>query len=673
MSLRRSVLVALLPLLGCASRLTAGAPSPHALASASSGALTAPTRQLDADTPMKTASGATFEAPKGWYVTSRDGLLVLEGPEHDLSLTLVETKGAVDAAKAIGDAWQKAKPGFAHAVKQTTKPPAKDGWDEITQTVYDVGATPRTVLAIAQRKGTTHYVALVDGDNAALDRRGAQLMTVLSTFKGAGVTEESFQGKTAHVLDAARLEKLEAFAREAAARTVPGAAIAIVQGGKLVYEKGFGVRELGSSAAVSPNTLFLIGSTTKSLTTLMMAKLVDERKFNWDTKVTDVLPSFALGDPEVTKKVQMKHTVCACAGLPRQDLEFFFDWAGASAEQRVSSMKGMKPTTGFGETFQYSNTMVATGGYVAAHSVHGQKALGPAYDEVMQSRVFGPLGMKQTTFDFAVARAKEHASPHVHDLDLAYGSIPIADEEGVISVRPAGAAWSNVRDMARYVQMELAHGKNESGQQVFSENNLLARREPQIKITDKMSYGLGLFVELDHGVKVVHHGGNNLGFTSDMFFLPDHDVGVVLLTNGSGSANVLRRTIRRRVLELLFDGNAEAQRSLDFGLAREKDAAAKELATIEKNADPAWLRTFIGTYSNASLGKIVLRFEGKRTVLDAGEWKSALGKQTSKDGTAQLVLLDRPFAGLTLLPGKSGDPTLTIEMPQQKYVFERAR
>src|SRR5262249_8183774 len=157
---------------------------------------------------------------------------------------------------------------------------------------------------------------------------------------------------------------------------------------------------------------------TKSLTTLMMSKLVDEGKFTWDTPATQVLPSFALGDADVTKKVMMRHTVCACAGLPRQDLEFIFEYANATPKQRVESMKGMKPTTGFGETFQYSNTMVATGGYVAAHAAEKSKKLGPAYDGVMQSRVFGPIGMKSTTLDFEVAKAHEHATPHQQDLTL---------------------------------------------------------------------------------------------------------------------------------------------------------------------------------------------------------------------------------------------------------------
>ncbi len=120
-------------------------------------------------------------------------------------------------------------------------------------------------------------------------------MTVISTFKAAGVVEESFKGRTAHSLDSARKKLLDQFIKDAMNRAkVLGSAIAIIQGGKFIYQKGFGLRELGKKETVTPNTLFMIGSTTKSLTSLMMAKLVDEGKFGWETPVSQVLPSFVV-------------------------------------------------------------------------------------------------------------------------------------------------------------------------------------------------------------------------------------------------------------------------------------------------------------------------------------------------------------------------------------------
>jgi CubicO group peptidase (beta-lactamase class C family) len=634
------------------------------------------TKQLAADTPVTTASGASFEAPKNWFMTKRKDLLELQCPERDLAVSLIEVEGE-NAEVAITTAWQVAQPGFDRKVAQTTKLPAKDGWDAITQIVYEVpGAQQRTVVGVARRKGNRQYVALIDGANAAMERRGAQLMTVISTLKAAGVAEESFAGKTARLLDAAQLANLNAFITESIARTeVPGAAIAVIQGGKVVQTRGFGIRQLGKPEPVRDSTLFMIGSTTKSLTTLMMAKLVDEGKFSWDTPVVSVLPAFALGNPETTRKVTMQHTVCACTGLPRQDMEFLFEYANATPESRVKSMSLMQPTTGFGETFQYSNTLVATGGYVAAHAADPTKQLGPGYDATMQSRVFTPLGMTDTTFDFARAQARDHAMPHGQNADLAYSAFPLRNEEGVVAMRPAGAAWSSVKDMSKYVLMELSAGKNAQGAQVVSEANLRKRREPQVKISDKMSYGLGLFLEADHGVQVVHHGGNNLGFTTDMFFLPEHGVGVVLLSNGGGAANALRRAVRRKVMELLFDGKPEAEQALTFRLEHERDAARKDAAKLNRKPDAAWAKQWIGAYSSTNLGNMLVRYDetAQLAIADFGEWTSALGKQTESDGTVKVVLLDPPWTGLAFAQAAAGSATtLTLETPQQQYVFTRA-
>ncbi len=650
---------------------------PASLPTAPGNAATAETQapmQLDADTPMKSASGASFEAPKGWFVTKTGERIVLQTPERDLVLTLLELPNEPDAERAIASAWKKVAPDFKRTPKATTTPPTKDGWDAITQIVYETGGSEaRAVLALARRKAGTQYVLLLDGAAAGLDRRGAQLATIISTFKAPGVEEESLEGRTANTMDASRLRLLETFLRDAMSRAqVPGAAIAIVAGNKVVFEKGFGVRELGKKAPISPKTLFMIGSTTKSLTTLMMAKLVDEGKFGWDTPASQILPSFALGDADVTRKVLMRHTVCACTGLPRQDLEFLFEYANATPEDRIASMKSMKPTTGFGETFQYSNTMVAAGGYIAAHALAADKKLGPAYDDAMQLRVFGPLGMASTTVDFSRAQAREHASPHAENLKLETTAFPVRGEEAVVAIRPAGAAWSTVGDMARYLMLELSKGRDPKGKVIVSETNLLKRREPQIKITDKESYGLGLFVENDHGIALVHHGGNNLGFTSDLYFMPEHGVGVVLLTN-AGDANAFRDSVRRRVIELLFDAKEEAATALEFRLKRRRDSYAKELANVALEPELAWSKSLVGDYTNASLGRLSLRMDGKVGILDAGEWKSAFGKQTEADGSVKLILLDAPMAGFTFaIREQAGRTTLSVEAPQHAYVFEPA-
>ncbi len=136
---------------------------------------------------------------------------------------------------------------------------------------------------------------------------------------------------------------------------VPGAAIGLVQDGKVVFAGGFGLRELGKKQKPDADTRFMIASNTKALTTLMLAKLVDENRITWDTPVTSLLPTFKLGDAETTRQVLVKHLVCACTGLPRQDFEWLFQFGGKTPNDAMATLATMQPTSKFGEMFQYSN------------------------------------------------------------------------------------------------------------------------------------------------------------------------------------------------------------------------------------------------------------------------------------------------------------------------------
>jgi CubicO group peptidase (beta-lactamase class C family) len=511
----------------------------------------------------------------------------------------------------------------------------------------------------------------MDGSVAGFDRRGAQLSTAIGSFRAAGVEEESFAGKKANTLDAKRLEAFATFIEESRVKAkVPGVAVAVVQGHKIVLEKGFGTRSAGGKQPVDPDTIFMIGSITKSLTSLMMAKLVDEGRFTWDTPASEVLPGFALGDAGATKKLAMRHTVCACTGLPRQDMTFFFGFSKTTPESRVDEMKTLKPTTAFGETFQYSNLMVSAGGYVAAHATDAKKPLGPTYDAAMRTRVLEPIGMKSSTFDMALAEKRDHASPHALSTARDVKVLPVSAEAWIPPIRPAGGLWSSAHDMARWVAVELDGGKTLEGKAVVSSANLLERRKPMVRAGEKLAYGLALMVESYKGVDIVWHTGGTLGFNTLALWLPQHDVGLVLLTNLAGAGPLMNAT-RRRLLEMLFDGKDEARQNLDFSIQRMTAAYAAEFAKLDKAPSKEWTSKIAGDYTNPILGKVSVRWESGRALLDAGDWKSGFGRiQEGPDD--KLVMLDPPWVSFDFLAKGTGDATtLTLDGGQEKYVFTR--
>jgi CubicO group peptidase (beta-lactamase class C family) len=628
-------------------------------------------RTLAADEKVTTASGATFTASAGWTVEERPEGITLVAPEGDLRVTQVEV-AEPDRDTAVAAAWKRIDPSFALKVAQAQDLPAREGWDAIAQIVY-VTAPTRLVAAFARRKGSSWFVALVDGSSAAADRRGAQMFTAIRSLRAKGLEKESFAGKTAHALDATRLAELDRFIEDARVATgVPGAAVAVVQGGKVVLAKGYGVKTRGAKGKVGPRTLFMIGSITKPLTSLMMARLVDRKLFAWDTPVTEILPSFALGDAATTRALQMKHTICACTGMPRQDLEFIFEYGKVSPEDRLASMKTMMPTTHFGETFQYSNLMVSAGGFAAAHVRSPKRKLYPAYEEAMRELVFRPLGMKSTTFDFKRVAHGDHASPHPRDLRGEPIALAIESEAWTVPVAPAGATWSNVEDMARVIELELGKGKL-GGVQVVSEEQLLARRVPQVKISDEASYGLAWAVTREHDVDAIGHDGGTVGFNTLLQILPQHGVGIIVLTN-TGDAGAFLGAVNRRLVEILFDGAPEAKQILATRVKLDAEARTEEMKLIGE-ADAAWFDPLIGAWTTPGLGRIELRRDRKQgPVLDAGEWKVTVGKKTGRDGTVSLVSTGVPIVGLELVPRQAdGRSVLVLDAGQHDYVFERAR
>jgi len=430
------------------------------------------------------------------------------------------------------------------------------------------------------------------------------------------------------------------------------------------------VRQLGKPAKVDADTLFMIASNTKALTTLLLAKEIDEGRFTWNTPVTAVYPEFKLGDADTTSKVLMKHLVCACTGMPREDLPWIFEFGHATPKSEIELLGTFQPTTKFGEAFQYSNLMAAAAGFIGGHVVYPKAELGKAYDDAMKTKLFDPLGMKATTFDFARALAGNHATPYAFDVD---GKVRLANtgiNRAIIPGRPAGAAWSSVRDLTRYVQMELAKGRLPSGKPLLSEDNLLARRAPQVAMGEYSTYGMALMVDTEWGVPIVHHGGDLVGFHSDMFWLPDVGVGGVVFTNGDDGW-ALRRPFIRKVLEVLYDGRPEALDDVTKAAANVRAEIAKERERLVVPPAADVVSKLAPHYRNDVLGDVVVQRKGALVVFDFGEWKSAVASRKNDDGTTSMVTIDPGADDFPFVVGeRDGKRVLVVRDAQHEYVFK---
>ena len=626
--------------------------------------------KLSADTPKTTVVGNAFIAPKDWSIRVKGPATILEAPEGDSWVALVDVE-AKTQDEALAAAWQAYKPDAKWPLKVSNDLPDRDGWSR--RRAYDYQTSPnekRGVDAVVYYSGSSWTVVIVDVADAVAGKRGAQLSMIFSRLLPKGYSRESFAGKKANTLDPARIAELGRFVEQGQkVLGVPGVGLGVVQDGKIVFAGGFGVKELGGTEKPDGDTLFMIASNTKAMTTLLLAKLVDEHRITWDTPVTKLLPSFKLGDDATTRSVLVKHLICACTGMPRQDLEWIFDYGKMTPESTMALLGTMQPTSKFGELFQYSNLMAAAAGYTGAHVIHPDMELGAAYDSAVQSYVFDPLGMKETTFNMKRALSSNHAGSHAPDADGKTARAMTAINDAIIPARPAGGAWSSVNDMLKYVSMELAEGKLPDGTTYISKEPLLERRAPQVSIGKDVTYGMGLMVDTTYGVPVVHHGGDLVGYHSDMMWLPQQNVGLVILTNADPGW-LLRDRVRRKLLELVFDGHPEAEALLnaDAKSFYADLAAERKLMTIPADANES--AKLAKHYANASLGGITVSTSGASTIFDFGEWKSEVASRKNPDGTISFITTVPGELGFEFVVGSGARRTLTIRDAQHEYVFE---
>ena len=248
-------------------------------------------------------------------------------------------------------------------------------------------------------------------------------------------------------------------------------------------------------------------------------------------------------------------------------------------------------------------------------------------------------------------------------MDLNYSVVP---------VRPAGGMWTSVRDLSRYVQMELALGELPGGGRLVSKESLLERRRGQVQRGEDTTYGMGLVVNTRYGIPVVSHGGSLFGYKSDMIFLPDHGVGAVVLANAD-TGGFLTGLLRRRLLEVLFDGKPEAAEQARVTLAQRTANIAKNRERLVVPADGAEAGKLAANYISPALGTLRVRVQDGATIFDFGNWRSAVASRRNDDGTTSFISIDPTVSGFNFVVGeRDGKRALIVREAQHEYAFIEA-
>lgn len=619
----------------------------------------------------RTPAGIVYTQPSDWTVADGGRVTVFTAPEGDLRIAVVAVGAAADAQAAAAAAWAAFKPGSTRQVLLSTAEAAAEGWDERVTISYVTSPGERMVAsAKAFRKGSAWTVAITSGADATANKRSGATALLEQSLRPAGYQRESFVGRTAQRLTPERVQALRDFVAQSAAKLqIPGVGMALIDRGKVVWQGGVGVRALGETVPVDAHTKFMIASNTKGMSTLLLSVLVDEGKLRWDQHVTELYPSFRLGDDATTKSVLVRNLVCACTGLPRKDYAFILaDPVPASDTFRQLAMT--QPTSKFGELFQYNNLMASAAGYVGGSLAYPGMEIGAAYDRAMQDRIFTPLGMRDTSFDFAVGESGDWARPHGYDVDGRMVVMSNSFNHLIAAYRPAGGAWSSAADMARYVQLELAKGIAPDGKRLVSEAALLERRKRGVAIGENAWYGMGLIRRIDTGIDVVTHGGTLQGFHSNWYALPDSGIGAVILTNADTGAELLA-PFERRLLEVVYDGRPEAVQQIAAAAAREAAQTRSRRDRLTFPGDPAIMAGLAATYRNPTdNGTITVTTRNGVRWIKAGFIEGPAATRKNADGTLSVLSVGPGAIGFEATIGNAaGKRTLTIRDSQHEYVY----
>ena len=352
------------------------------------------------------------------------------------------------------------------------------------------------------------------------------LLILLAPF--SGVAQEKSHVTSEQVTHAVQeVEKLAQ--KKIQENAVPGLAIAIVFQDKVVYAKGFGVRDVNTKARVDTDTVFQLASVSKPIGSTVVAELVGEGKITWDSKLNALDSTFEMFDPWVTREITVRDMYAHRSGLPDHAGDLLEDMGFTRAEI-LFRLRYQRPDSSFRSHYAYTNFGMTEGAVAAV------KPYGLEWEEACAQKLYKPLGMTSTSSRYADFTARQNkALGNV----LVNGKWEQKFKRDPDAQSPTGGVSSSVNDVAKWIRLQLANGKFD-GKQIVSEKPLAETHHPQMltgfnPFTNMPSfYGLGWNVSYDQQgrLRLNHSGAFDLGVATYINLIPAEQLGIVVLSNG---------------------------------------------------------------------------------------------------------------------------------------------
>jgi CubicO group peptidase (beta-lactamase class C family) len=419
------------------------------------------------------------------------------------------------------------------------------------------------------------------------------------------------QGLTASQVDSIGNKDLKLF-------RVPGIAIGIIKDGKLIYSKGFGVCSIRTQKAVDPETLFGIASNTKAFTAAALGILVDDKKINWDDKVTQYIPEFRLYDQLATREMTIRDLLCHRSGLATGagDLMHDPDSTDFSVKDIIYNLRYLKPKYSFRSKFAYDNNLYIVAGEVIA------RVSNMRWEDFVEQRILRPMGMENSSaYYYGCSKSSDIIDPH----RLINDSVKVVARYTSMKDDAAGGIYSNVTDMSKWMLMLMNNGKygKNLDKRLLSEKTVKELLSPQMVIpvgkagpynTHFAAYGLGWFLVDAKGYKQVVHTGEDVGMVSEVCMIPELKLGIVVLTNSESNAI---DAVTYQILDSYLGIINIDESSASFARANSNELSAKHLkdsvfSDVSQSTYHPDIMQFAGTYRDQWLGNVTISIRNDR-------------------------------------------------------------
>ncbi|MDR2292432.1 MAG: beta-lactamase family protein [Prevotellaceae bacterium] len=411
---------------------------------------------------------------------------------------------------------------------------------------------------------------------------------------------------------------------------IPGMAIAVIKDNDVMFKKGFGTKSPEEFLPVDENTVFQIGSVSKSFTAALVAMLVDEGKLNWSDKIIDHLPDFKMYDSLATQSMQIRDIMTHRSGLRRQAGTYIPNM-GYGRDDIYNLLKYIKPSTELRSTYAYNNITFI----IAAKLI--EKYTGKSWEENIRERIFEPLGMTNSSVNEEGFLNSENRSMSCEfEYDKGIKNKWLYDDDRALFwltvIGPAGSVNSTATDLIKWSNFHLNKGKI-NGKEIISEKNIKYLHTGQI-ITSMDSaritvYGHCWFIEQTNRYRLYFHTGTTWGFTTLCAFVPEINLGIVILVN-SESPEYPRYTILRSIIDWFMFGELNKDyHAENFGkFIKESEEEAKKESGKEKDEFAArrQYEEYANIYHNEILGEAKIKVENEKLFITIGKqgWTSEL-------------------------------------------------